>query len=249
MEVLRTENLCKSYGGLVVLDNVSCRVESEERVAVIGPNGAGKTTLFNVLSGAAPCSSGGIFLFGNPVTTLPSSRRAHLGMARSFQITRLFYSLTVLDNLLLGLHGSRPSRYQLFRRYDSYGELLAKARLLLESIDMWEKRHEPVHAISYGEQRKLDITLSLSLESKLLLLDEPTAGFSIAEIPIFIETMKALAAGTTLVFTCHDMDVVFGLASRVIMLYYGQIIADGSPEEIRRDPRVREIYLGIEAIS
>lgn len=249
MEVLRIEKLCKNYGGLLILQGISFKVEAGERVAVIGPNGAGKTTLFNVLSGVAPCNSGQIFLFGKDITSMTSYDRAHLRMSRSFQITRLFYNLTVLENIFLGLHGMRPSRYQLFRPNNSYKELGVKAQKLLETIDMWNKRNELVQAISYGEQRKLDITLSLALDAKLLLLDEPTAGFSINEVPPFIETIKTLAKGTTVVFACHDMDVVFSLASRVILLYYGQIIANGTPEAIRCDPKVKEIYLGVGAKS
>jgi branched-chain amino acid transport system ATP-binding protein len=244
MEVLKTEKLFKSYGGLKILQDLSFKVKTGERVAIIGPNGAGKTTLINILSGIIPCDSGQIYLFGNEVTALSTYKRVHLGMGRSFQITRLFGNLTVIENILLGLHGTKSSRYHMFRRNTSYREQLVEAQKLLESIDLWDKRNELVQAISYGEQRKLDITLTLSSEAKFLLLDEPTAGLSIAEIPRFIETIKALAKGTTVVFACHDMDTVFNLASRVIMLYYGQIIADGTPEEIRCDSRVQDIYLG-----
>lgn len=245
MEVLRLNGLCKNYGGVQILLDLYLSVEQGEYVAVIGPNGAGKTTLLNIITGALSASTGRVFMFGHDVTTMPTYKRVHLGMGRSFQITRLLGKLTVLQNMLLGLHGIAPSRYQMLRPAIGYSELMAKCQELLESIDLWDKRNEPAQAISYGQQRKLEIALSLASKSKLLLLDEPTAGLSIAEIPLFVETIRALAKGTTVLFTSHDMDVVFALASRVIVLYYGQIIAQGTPEEIRCNSKVTEIYLGI----
>ena len=167
-------------------------------------------------------------------------------MARSFQINRLFYDLAVLDNVLLALQGTRPSRYQMFRPAPSYDELMAKAQSLLERIDLWGKRNELVQNIAYGEQRRMEIILSLAAEPKVLLLDEPSAGLAIGEIPDYINMIKALTKGTTLIFAAHDMDVVFGLAERVLVLYFGQFIADGKPEEIKTDPKVKEIYLGVE---
>jgi len=177
---------------------------------------------------------------------MPTCERVHLALGRSFQISSLLPNLTVLDNILLALHGVKRSRWQIFRPITGYNEILVDAQKLLESIDLWKKKDEPVQAISYGEQRELEITLSLASEPKLLLLDEPTAGLSIAEIPPFIDMIKTLAKGTTVLFTSHDMDVVFGLADRVVVLYFGQIIAQGTPEEIQAAPKVREIYLGIE---
>lgn len=246
MEALRIDRLSKSFGGLEVLSDLSLSLEVGERVALIGPNGAGKTTLLTIISGAQPCNSGRISVWGQDVTHMPAYARVHLGLGCSFQINHLFLDLTVLENLLLALHGLRRSRFQMLRPITSYDEVLSRAQRLLESIEMWKKKDEPVRAISYGEQRKMEIVLGLASEPKLLLLDEPTAGLSLAEIPPFMNAIKTLAAGTTVLFTSHDMDVVFGLADRVVVLYFGQIIAQGTPEAIQADPRVKEIYLGIQ---
>jgi branched-chain amino acid transport system ATP-binding protein len=246
MEALRLARISKNFGGIQVLIDLSLSVKAGESVAIIGPNGAGKTTLFNVITGELSATAGNIEIFGQDITRLPTHRRIHLGVGRSFQITHLLSDLTALENVLLALHGIKPSRYQMFRAYTAYGELMTKAQGLLESIDLWEKRDDPVRAISYGEQRKIEIALGLALEPKLLLLDEPSAGLAIAEVPSFINTVKALVGSTTLLFSAHDMDVVFSLAHRVVVLYFGQIIAQGTPEEIQADPKVREIYLGIE---
>lgn len=246
MEALKLDKVYKKYGGLRVLDELSLIIEQGEYVGVIGPNGAGKTTLLNVITGAVSCNSGHIFMFGRDVTNLPTYVRVHLGLGRSFQVISLLSDLSVLQNIFLALHGIKPSRYEMLRAYDAHDELLTKAHDLLQPIGLWEKKDELAKSISYGEQRKLEIVISLALESKLLLLDEPTAGLSIPEVPVFVNTIKALAAGTTVLFTSHDMDVVFALAQRVVVLYYGQIIAQGTPEEIRSNLRVKEIYLGIE---
>ena len=245
MESLRVEKLHKSFGALEVLNDLNFKVEVGERVAIIGPNGAGKTTLFNVLSGELPASSGEIYLYGQQITHMPTHHRAHLGLSRSFQAIRIPFHLTVLENVMLSLHGIRKSRFQLFRATGSYTDVIALARQHLEAIDLWEKRDLPAQALSYGEQRQLGIALTLCHDPKLLLLDEPSAGLDIAEIPAFISTVKALTRDTTTVFAAHDMDLVFKLADRILVLYYGQIIAQGTPEEIQRHPKVKEIYLGL----
>jgi branched-chain amino acid transport system ATP-binding protein len=246
METLRIEKLSKHFGGLKVLNDISITVEVGERVAIIGPNGAGKTTLFNLLSGELPVSGGRIYFFGQDITNMHTHRRAHIGLSRLFQSIRLPFHLSVLDNVLLALHGMRASRYQMIRPITAYDEVLVKARERLESIGLWEKRDRPVKALSYGEQRKLGIALSLALEPKLLLLDEPSAGLDIAEVPTFTNMVKALTRDTTTIFAAHDMDLVFDLADRVLVLYFGRIIAQGTPSEIQLDPTVKEIYLGIE---
>ena len=147
--------------------------------------------------------------------------------------------------MLLALHGVQASRFQLIRSLDVYHEVQGEAERLLRSVELWDKRNEPIGAIAYGEQRKLEIVLGLASNPRLLGLDEPTAGLSLAEIPPFISTIRGLAGDTTVLFTSHDMDVVFGLAERLVVLYYGEIIADGPADEVQHDPRVREIYLGV----
>lgn len=246
MEAIKIEGLSKNFGALEVLRGLHLTVEAGEYVAVIGPNGAGKTTLLNVLSGVLPVAAGRIYMFGQDITSMPAHRRTHIGLARSFQVTRLFGNLTLLQNISLALQGMRPSRYQMFRPATGYGDVMAKARELLELMDLWVKRNEPMKALSYGEQRKMEFVLGLASEPRVLLLDEPSAGLGVAEIPNFVNTIKDLTKGTTLIFVAHDIDVVFDLAHRILVLYFGQFIADGTPEEIRVNPMVKEIYLGIE---
>src|SRR4030042_3459948 len=146
MEALRVEHLSKDFGGVQAVRNVSMSVETGERLAMIGPNGAGKTTLFNLLSGQLPPTNGQVYLFAQEITHMAAHRRAHLGIARSFHATTLFLNLTVMDNILLALHGPRPSRFQIFRSATAYNHLYTKTRELLDSMDLWEKRDDPVHA-------------------------------------------------------------------------------------------------------
>jgi len=244
MESLRIDGLRKSFGGLNILGGISLTVDAGEYVAVIGPNGAGKTTLLNVIIGELSADSGRIYLFGKDITAMPTYHRIHAGLGRSFQITRLFYDLSLLDNIALALHASRPSRHAIFRRAKSYMGVVEEAEALLRAVGLWEKKDWLAASVSYGEQRKVEISLALALKPKVLLLDEPTVGLAPGESADFVAMVKALAADTAVLFTDHDMDVVFSLATRVAVLYFGELVAEGSPEEIQRNEKVREIYLG-----
>lgn len=245
MEALRIEGLSKDFGGVHAVSDVSFRVEIGERLVIIGPNGAGKTTLFNLINGQLSPTSGRIFFSGQEITNLPTHQRAHLGQARSFQIISLFLNLSVLDNALIALHGTRPSRLQMLRSMNSYKHLLAHAEEALGAA-LWEKRGELVKNLSYGEQRRLEIALSLTSKPTLLLLDEPSSGLTRDESSEIIDLIKNLGSSITVLIVDHDMSLVFGVADRIIVLHYGQIIADGTPEVIRSDPKVREIYMGME---
>jgi len=246
MEALKIEGLSKNFGGVQAVKDISFTVEAGERLAIIGPNGAGKTTLFNLLNGQESATAGRIYLFGQEITNMPTHRRAYLGQGRSFQLTRLFPKLTVLDNALLAVQGTKPSSFQLLRLITVYKHLFTKAQELLETMALWEKRDDLVQALGYGEQRRLEIALSLASEPKLLLLDEPSSGLTAAESADIITIIRNLGPNITVVVVAHDMDLVFGLAERIMVLHYGQIIADGTPEEIQADSRVKEIYMGIE---
>jgi ABC-type branched-subunit amino acid transport system ATPase component len=248
MEALRIDGLTKNFGGLQVLRGISLAVSNGERVAVIGPNGAGKTTLLSIIAGVQRPSAGRLLMFGRDVTALPPDQRAHLGLGCSFQINRLFFGLTVLDNTMLALHGVRGASYRIAGRPQGYEATAREARQLLEAVELWGRRDEPVAALSYGEQRKLEIVLGLASRPRLLVLDEPTAGLALAEILPFLDTIKGLAAETAVIFTSHDMDVVFGLAHRLVVLSFGELIADGPAQQIRSDPKVQAIYLGAEEI-
>jgi len=246
MEALRVEGLSKNFGGVSAVDNVSFGVEVGERLVIIGPNGAGKTTLFNLINGQLPATSGRIFFLGQDITAIPTHRRAHLGQARAFQIISLLLNLSVVDNALLALHGTKPYRFKLFRPIAHYKLISDKVQETLKALDLWGKRDELVKNLSYGEQRRMEIGLSLGLQPKLLLLDEPSAGLTMEECSGIIDMIKNLGLDITVIIVDHDMDLVFGVAERIIVLHYGQIIADGTPEQIQTDPRVKEIYLGIE---
>ena len=246
MEALRVEDLTKDFGGVRAVRHVSFSVETGEHLAIIGPNGAGKTTMFNLLSGQLSPTAGRVYLFGQEITKLGTHSRAHLGMARSFQLTSLFPNLSVLENTLLALQGTQPSRFQMFRAATAYEHLHTKAKELLESMDLLGKKYDPVHAIAYGEQRKLEIALSLALEPKLLLLDEPSTGLTTAESADITSRIRSLGKDITVILVAHDMDLVFGVAERIIVLHYGEIIAEGTSQQISTDPRVKEIYMGSE---
>jgi branched-chain amino acid transport system ATP-binding protein len=246
MEVLKVEHLFQSFGGLSVLEDISFSIGAAEKVALIGPNGAGKTTLLNVLSGFIPPRAGRIYLLGNDVTHMPSHRRASLGLSRSFQINTLFPHLSLLTNVLLAIQGVQATRYQMIRPITAYKGNFDKARELLELVDLWGERDSPITALGHGQQRQVEIILALASKPRLLLLDEPSAGLTSGETGNLIHMIRNLMGDSTVFFCAHDLDLVFSLAERVVVLYYGQIVAQGTAEEIQNNPKVKEIYLGTE---
>ena len=246
MSVLKVENLSQSYGGVEALQNISFSLKVGERVALIGPNGAGKSTLLNVISGLIKPMSGHINLLGYDITKSSSYRRVSLGIGRSFQINTLLPNLTLLNNVLLAIQGPNTTGLKIFRPIDTYSNSLAEAKQLLETVNLWRKRDARVATLSYGEQRHLEILLALASKPKLLLMDEPSAGLTSSESAHLVNIIHNLVGDIAVFFSAHDMDLVFNLARRVIVLYNGKIIAQGTPEEIKDDSKVREIYLGIE---
>jgi len=246
MEALRAEALSKDFGGVQAVQNISFQVRSGEHLAIIGPNGAGKTTLFNLLSGQLKPTTGRVFFEGQDITHMASHRRVHLGIARTFQIVNLFLDLTVLEHILLAFQGTKPSRFQLIRHVNSYRKLFSRAEQLLTTMDMWERKDEVVNALSYGEQRKLEIALSLASGPKLLLLDEPSCGLTAAESAEITSMIHNLQSSITVIFVAHDMDLVFGVAQRIIVLHYGEMIVEGQPDEIKNNSKVNEIYMGFQ---
>ena len=211
---------------------------------MIGPNGAGKTTLFNLLTGQLKPSGGKVYFKGQDITNASVFSRAHLGMARSFQITSLFPYQSVMVNAMIGLQGVERTRYGFFRPMFKDKALTAAAQELLESADLWEFRDEIVSSMAYGQQRKLEIALSLASHPDLLLLDEPSCGLTTVESADITRRIRALGSKITVLMIAHDMDLVFGVADRVILLHYGEIACEGTCEEIRHNTMVREIYMG-----
>ena len=249
MEVLKVEGLSKNFGGLQVFQGLSFNVEAGAKLALIGPNGAGKTTLFNILGGQLPATTGRVHLLGQEITHMAPRHRLHLGLSRSFQINNLFFNLTLMENILLALEGAERSHFQMFHPIDAQTELVAVAQELLQSMGLWEKRFDPITTLSYGDQRRMDFALALVSKPKLLLLDEPTAGLTIAESAALADNMRKLPEDTVLFFCAHDMDLVFNLADQIMVLCSGQIMAWGTPQEIQANPKVKEIYLGGEVSS
>lgn len=245
-EALKTERLSKNFGGLEALQNVDLSVEAGSRRAIIGPNGAGKTTLFNLIAGEFIPSSGSVSIFGQDITDMPLHKRIHAGIGRGFQINNLFLKLSVLDNVLLGIKACRNFGFQLFRPITAYTDIYSKANQLLERVGLWEKRNEPVSALAYGEQRQMEIILALASDPRILLLDEPTAGLSMSESKELIDLIQNLGKDVTMLMIAHDLDLVYEVADQISVLHYGQLVAEGTPEEIREHPKVKEIYLGIE---
>jgi len=241
---LAVTRLSKSFGGLRAVQQIDLSLAPGERHAIIGPNGAGKTTLFNLIAGELAPTAGRIALFGQDVTRLPPQRRAALGLARTFQVNTLFPSLTVTENLLLAVQGTLPTKLRLHRPISSYRDLYDRARVVLESVGLVGAGEAIVRTLSHGEQRQLELALALASRPRLLLLDEPTAGLSLAESQRLTGLLKGLDRSMSLLVIEHDMDVVFDVAERITVLHDGKVIADGDRDEVRANPLVAEIYLG-----
>ena len=248
---LALEGVCKSFGDLRVLSDVTFSVGAGERVGIIGLNGAGKTTLFHVISGLEPRSSGRIALFGHDVTSAPPSRRAALGLSRTFQITMLYPSLTVRENMDVALLGStyRRFRFHLWAPLAAYRDLEARSRELLDAVGLWSYRHIEVRHLSYGHQRQLEVALALAPEPSLLLLDEPTAGLAQPEIASMQRLLASLPPELTVVAVEHHLEFIFQLVRRVLVLHQGSVLTDGLPSTVRQNPQVRDLYFGAHAAA
>jgi branched-chain amino acid transport system ATP-binding protein len=236
MSALAVSDVSRNFGGVQALSNVSFEVAPGERRLIIGPNGAGKTTLFNLLSGALAVSGGKVMLFGRDIT--------HMGLARTFQITNLFPRLTVLENVLLALQATDKSAFSMLARMRANRPLFQNAESLLQEWGLTAIASRAAREISYGEQRQIDLILAMAMRPKVLLLDEPTAGLSAAEVVRVVGMVRSLPKEMTILMIEHDMDVAFALADRITVLHQGRLIADGGVAAIRSDPHVSAIYLG-----
>jgi branched-chain amino acid transport system ATP-binding protein len=237
----------KRFGVTPIIRGVNLDVRQGERHAVIGPNGAGKSTLFNLISGRFPVSSGQIRLDGADITGLPPFVINRRGLARSFQVTNIFPRMSVFENVRCGVLWSLGYRYSFWQRVAKARDASERTDSILEQINLTKRRDTPAGVLSYAEQRALEIGITIAGGADVILLDEPTAGMSRSETEHAVALIRRVSEGKTLLIVEHDMSVVFGLADKISVLVYGQIIASGVPEEIRGNPKVKEAYLGEEA--
>ena len=244
MNILETRDLCHDFKGLQVLFDVGLTVDQGEHHAIIGPNGAGKTTLFNVITGTYRPSGGQFFFKEQDITGLPPYKLARRGLGRSFQITSTFEKQTVFQNIRMGVMSRQGVRFDCWRRVAGLASVTREADEILASIGLTAERDVLACQLSYGKHRALEVSMALSTNPDLVMLDEPTAGMSKEETHATVELIKRLTRGKSMVIVEHDMDVVFTLADRITVLYYGSILASGPPEEIRENQAVRDAYLG-----
>ena len=240
--ILRTERLTVRFGGLTALNDVSVAVPRGEIRAIIGPNGAGKSTFFNCVTGVLRPTAGRIVFEGEDIAGLPPHRISRKAIARSYQITNILPGATVLENVPIAVQ-SRHHSWSLLRHHRAYTDVIGRAQGVLEAVGLLEEQDELAANLSHGAQRNLEIGIALATEPKLLCLDEPTAGMSVAETHATVELVRRIAKDLTILIVEHDMEVVMGLASRITVLHYGEVLAEGAPAEIQANPRVQEVYL------
>ena len=242
--VLRTEALCKSFGSLEVAHDVAIELPRGARYALIGPNGAGKTTLINLMTGQLRPDSGRILLDGRDITGMPPAGRVRNGLARTFQINTLFASLTPLEAVTLAVCERRGAAGRFWSSLTAHPAAIAEAHDLLVQLRLADVATRPTRTLPYGQQRLLEIALALATRPKVLLLDEPAAGVPKDESAMLFGVLAALPEEISVLFIEHDMDIVFGFASRIIVMVAGGVLLEAEPAVVSGDPRVREVYLG-----
>lgn len=246
MELLVVSNLTKSFGKMNALYRVNCRVAEKELLAIIGPNGAGKTTFFNSITGRFPLTAGEVLFKGEKISGLPTHKIVEKGISRSFQIVNLYPDLTVFSNVRIGVLAHQKKAMRFFKPVDEMAEVTEEVYRILDLVRLRERATVVASALSHGDQKCLEMGMALANHPELLLLDEPTAGMSPEETKYTIELIKDVwkRTGNTIVFTEHDLEMVFSISTRILVLQMGQVIAEGSVEEVRRNPKVQEAYLG-----
>jgi branched-chain amino acid transport system ATP-binding protein len=248
MAFLEVRDIVKSFGGLRALQDVSLSVEKGEIRAIIGPNGAGKSTLFNVMTGLLAPDSGEVLFNGERISGVPPYRVIRKGIGRSFQITNIFQRMTVFENVQTALFAKHGKSRNPFARSRAFPEIAGEALHILGMVGLADWHETSASVLSHGDQKRLEIAISLASRPTLLLLDEPTAGMSRFESRETVALLRKISSeqGLTLVFTEHDMDIVFGISEKIVVLQQGTVIADGTPAEIKANPQVRKAYLGEE---
>lgn len=245
-KLLETRNLSIAFGGHVAVSDVSFSLEPYTFKSIIGPNGAGKTTFFNLLSGQLKPTNGHVYFKGTEITKLSPSARTKLGIGRSFQITNVFPNLTVLENVRLAVQSQAGVMFNMFKHFQSYRIFEQKAYELLDQVLLSNKAYDFARNLAHGEKRKLEIAMLLALDSDLLLLDEPTAGMSLEEVPAILDVIRSIRdkRDRTILLIEHKMDMVLNLSDQLAVLFNGRLLADGSPEEIMNNEQVQSAYLG-----
>jgi len=242
--VLSTKGLNKRFGSLVVAQDIALELPAGVRYALIGPNGAGKTTLINLLTGMLAPDSGEIFLAGRDITRLRPDKRVRAGLARTFQINALFAALTPLESVALAVLEREGHAHNWWRSLAAFGAAIEEAHGILERLRLAGVAQRATRELAYGQQRLLEIALALATRPRVLLLDEPAAGVPKDESAELFAVIAGLSQDLTVLFIEHDMNVVFRFAERIIVMVAGRVLAEGSPAEVARDARVREVYLG-----
>jgi branched-chain amino acid transport system ATP-binding protein len=243
LEILRTENLTKKFGGLTAVANVNFRLQKGEIQSIIGPNGAGKSTLFKLINGELKPTQGRIWFQGEDITELEQNVISHRGIATSYQITNIFPKLTALENVRLAVQSRRTS-FNLWSKADGHRAIQEKAEAILVKIGLKNRKESLAAYLSYGEQRHLEIGIALGTEPGLLLLDEPTSGLSPVETKTTVGLIREIAQGLSVILVEHKMKVVMDLSDKITVLHEGEVIAQGNPQEIRANETVRRVYLG-----
>jgi len=247
--LLQTRAITKRYGALLVTDEVSLTVEQGELHAIIGPNGAGKTTLINQLSGELRSDTGTIEFAGRDVTAQGIHARARAGLVRSYQITSVFDEFTVMENAALAARGARGHAFRFWQPLLGDHQAMQAAEQGVRSAGLQARAHTLASELGYGERRQLELAMALAAEPQFLLLDEPMAGMSVQESALVVDLLKSLKRRYTILLVEHDMNAVFALADRISVLVYGRLLVTGTPDEIRSNKDVRDIYLGDEEIG
>jgi branched-chain amino acid transport system ATP-binding protein len=247
MSLLEVKDLHKDFSGLKVLTGINLSIEEGERHSIIGPNGAGKSTLFNIITGKYRPSLGRIFFDGEDITSLSPYKISRRGLARSFQIINIFPVMNVYQNVRNAILSKEKIRLNTFLRLEKMDRIDQETINVLESLGLIGIKDVLAGELSYGQQRALEIGIALATDPKLILLDEPTAGMTKEETKETVALIQNVTKGKTLVVIEHDMDVVFSIAHRITVLYYGEILASGTPDEIRNSEKVKEAYLGKKA--
>lgn len=241
--ILVAERVTKRFGKFTALNDVTCAFHKHQLTAIIGPNGAGKSTFFNVLTGATPATSGKIFFDGRDITAIPQHEYARIGIAKSFQITNVFKQLSAHENVRVAAQ-MRSARFDFLRARASFKSLIERADVLLERVGLAAHRNRTASELAHGQQRSLEIAMALASDPTILLMDEPTAGMSPEETTVMMNLIRTLATERTVILVEHKMKLVMGLCERLIVLHHGELLADGSPEQIRTNDEVRRVYLG-----